>query len=147
LYHCIDTIGRTWPEVKPWIPAGRQNLFVGAPGYGRRMRRLTVVGSRGERWQVDEATTRRERVRGLRGRAPGSHQAMLFERCRSVHTVGMRFPITVVFLDASWRVVRVERTPAGRIVFCRRARHVLECHLGADVLVGDALSRGVPPAG
>ena len=122
-------------------------IDVGGPGYGHGMRGFALVGPRGERWQVDEATTRRERVRGLRGRSPGKHQAMLFERCRSVHTIGMRFPITVAFLDASWRVVRVERTPAGRILFCRRARHVLECHVGADVQVGDALSRDVPPAG
>ena len=46
-----------------------------------------------------------------------THQAMLFERCRSVHTIGMTFPISVAFLDASWRVTRVARTPTGRIVF------------------------------
>lgn len=66
---------------------------------------------------------------------------MLLERCRSVHTIGMAFPITAAFLDASLRVIRVDRTPVGRIVFCRRARHVLECHIGADVRVGDQLSR------
>jgi uncharacterized protein len=65
---------------------------------------------------------------------------MLLERCRSVHTIGMSFPITVAFLDAGWRVTRVTRTPAGRIVLCRRARHVLECHIGADVRPGDRLS-------
>ena len=70
---------------------------------------------------------------------------MLLERCRSVHTIGMSFPITVVFLDASWHVTRVTRTPAGRIVFCRRARHVLECHIGADVRPGDRLSRAAAP--
>ena len=65
---------------------------------------------------------------------------MLFERCRSVHTFGMRVPITVVFLDRSWRVIRVVRASSGRILVCRRARHVLECHVGADVRVGDVLS-------
>jgi uncharacterized membrane protein (UPF0127 family) len=66
---------------------------------------------------------------------------MMLERCRSVHTIGMTFPITVAFLDDSLHVTRVERRPAGRIMFCRRARHVLECHIGADVRVGDVLSR------
>ncbi len=70
---------------------------------------------------------------------------MLFERCRSIHTIGMKFPITVAFLDDSWRVIRVERTPAGRIVSCRRARHVLECRIGADVRVGDQLSLRAAP--
>jgi uncharacterized membrane protein (UPF0127 family) len=65
---------------------------------------------------------------------------MVFDRCRSVHTFGMRVPITVVFLDRSWRVVRVVRASPARLVSCRRARHVMECHIGADVRVGDVLS-------
>lgn len=69
-----------------------------------------------------------------------AHRAMLFERCRSVHTFGMRAPITVAFLDRSWRVIRVVRASSGRVLLCRRARHVLECHVGADVRVGDVLS-------
>ena len=72
---------------------------------------------------------------------------MLFERCRSVHTFGMRSPITVVFLDRSWHVVRVVRASPGRFLFCRRARHVLECHVGADVRVGDVLSLRAAPGG
>ena len=72
---------------------------------------------------------------------------MLFERCRSIHTFGMRVPITVVFLDRSWRVIRVVRASSGRIVCCRRARHVLECHIGADVRVGDVLSLRADPGG
>jgi uncharacterized membrane protein (UPF0127 family) len=70
---------------------------------------------------------------------------MLFERCRSVHTFGMSVPITVVFLDRSWHVVRVVRAPPGRLLFCRRARHVLECHVGAVVRVGDVLSPRAAP--
>ncbi len=104
------------------------------------MRRFSIIGPRGARWQVDAPDGPGERRRGVRGRALGVDQAMLLESCRSVHTIGMTFPITVVFLDASRRVTRVERTPAGRIMFCRRARHVLECHIGADVRIGDLLS-------
>jgi uncharacterized membrane protein (UPF0127 family) len=111
------------------------------------MRLLMIVGQRGARWQVEAPTSFRERGRGLRGSAVGIHQAMLLERCRSIHTIGMRFPITVAFLDGSWRVIRVERTPAGRITSCRRARHVLECHIGADVRVGDQLSLQTAPGG
>jgi len=110
------------------------------------MRRLTIVGPREARWHVEAPTTLRERRRGLRGRAIEPHQAMLFERCRSVQTIGMASPITVAFLDGSFHVIRAVRTPAGRIVSCRRARHVLECHIGADVRVGDILSRRAPPA-
>ena len=82
------------------------------------------------------------------GREPAPSEALLFERCRSVHTFGMRTPITVFFLDREWRVVRVARAPSGRVLFCRRARRVIECHIGADVRVGDRLERAVaaPPS-
>jgi uncharacterized membrane protein (UPF0127 family) len=33
---------------------------------------------------------------------------LLLERCASIHTYGMRFPIDVFFLDADGRVIRVE---------------------------------------
>lgn len=111
------------------------------------MRRLTIVGARGGRWVADAPSTFRERQRGLRGRALGVQRAMLFDRCRSVHTIGMAYPITVAFLDASWRVIRVVRAPAGRVLFAHRARRVLECHIGADVRVGDLLSRRAAPDG
>jgi uncharacterized membrane protein (UPF0127 family) len=86
----------------------------------------------------------RERSQGLRSRDISLHQGMLFQRCRSVHTIGMTLPITVAFLDASWRVIRVERAPAGRIMVCGHARRVLECHIGADVRVGDAFAVKLP---
>ena len=45
----------------------------------------------------------------------GSGEALLIERCGSVHTVGMRFAIDLVFTDRQWRVVRVvRRVPPGR---------------------------------
>ena len=72
---------------------------------------------------------------------------MLFEGCRSVHTYAMRAPIAVVFLDRSGRVVQVVRASPGRFLLCRKARHVLECHIGADVRLGDVLSRRAGLAG
>lgn len=48
------------------------------------------------------------RARGLLGRAglaPG--EALWLAPCRSIHTVGMRFAIDVVFLDCHSRVVHV----------------------------------------
>jgi uncharacterized membrane protein (UPF0127 family) len=70
---------------------------------------------------------------------------MLLERCRSIHTFGLRAPITVAFLDRSWRAIRVVRASPDRIVACRGARHVLELHIGADVQVGDVLSPQAAP--
>ena len=93
-------------------------------------------------WSAERAGTRRARRRGWLGRDRiEPWDALLLEGCRSVHTLGMRVPITVVFLDRSCRAIRVVRARPGRILFCRRARHVLECHIGANVRVGDVLSK------
>jgi uncharacterized membrane protein (UPF0127 family) len=94
-------------------------------------------------WSAERPGTRRERRRGWLGRDRiEPRDALLLERCRSVHTIGMHLPITVVFLDGSWRVIRVVRARPGRLLFCRRARVVLECHIGAAVHVGDHLYPG-----
>ena len=56
------------------------------------------------------------RARGLLGRSglPPGH-GLLLNPCRAIHTLGMRFAIDVVFLDATGRVVRVCRdVPPGR---------------------------------
>jgi len=107
------------------------------------MRRTTVRGPRGSVWTIDEPTSRRERARGLRGRPPPtSGYGMLFERCRSVHTVGMGAPITVASLDAGFRVVSVRTMGPRRLLMPRRGvRHILECAGGADVRPGDRFEK------
>ena len=32
-------------------------------------------------------------------------EALILPRCQSIHTIGMRFPIDVAFVDREWRVV------------------------------------------
>jgi uncharacterized membrane protein (UPF0127 family) len=97
-------------------------------------------------WRVMIPETRRERMRGLRGHPPpGPREAMLFRRCRSVQTFGMKEPISVVFLDGSMWVVEVRRCRPGRVVVARRrARHILECDVRMAVRIGD---RFTVPAG
>ena len=57
---------------------------------------------------------------------------LLIPRCRSVHTLGMRFPLDLVFYDESGAEIRrVDSVPPGRFVAERRAESVLE--LPADV--------------
>ena len=115
------------------------------------MRRAVPVGShveledsRGGRWLVEVPRTRRERMRGLRGREallPG--RALLLVGTRSVQTVGMRFPIVAVLLDADGAVLRALALPPGRVTRRRRrVRHVLECPAGTDLRPGDRLSLG-----
>ena len=95
-------------------------------------------------WRVLLPETRRERMRGLRGHPPpGPREAMLFRRCRSVHTFGMKDAIAVVFLDRGMRVIAVNRCRPGRFVVPRRrARHVLETGARTALRIGDRFSPG-----
>jgi uncharacterized membrane protein (UPF0127 family) len=85
-------------------------------------------------------------MRGLRGHPPpGPREAMLFLRCRSVQTFGMKEQIAVVFLDAEMRVLGVRRCRPGRVVFPRRrANHVLETGIRTELRIGERFSPATP---
>jgi len=52
---------------------------------------------------------------------------LLIPGCHAVHTLGMRFPLDLLFFDRDGRVVEICRdVPAGRFFRCRRAASVLE---------------------
>ena len=72
------------------------------------------------------------RLRGLAWRRqPPDGWALLFPRCRSVHTFGMRFPIDVVFLDRhGWPIAIRRGVRPGRIVRRGRAAAVIETKAG-----------------
>lgn len=101
--------------------------------------RIERLDGPGGGWRVLVPETRRERMRGLRGHPPpGPREAMLFRRCRSVHTFGMARAISVAFLDHDLRVVRVRRCPPRRLLIgTGGTRHVLECDEATVVKVGD----------
>jgi len=103
------------------------------------MRHAILRTSGGGRLVVKIPDSRRERRHGLAGRrslAPGD--GMLFLRCRSVHTFGMRFPITVATFDRAFRVVTARTLGPRRVLWPRwRVRHVLECAAGAAILPGE----------
>lgn len=51
-----------------------------------------------------------ERTRGLLGRPPlGAGEAMLIRKCGMVHTLGMRYPLDLAFLDRSGTVRKLVR--------------------------------------
>jgi len=92
---------------------------------------------------LEVARTRSERRRGLLGRDDVTG-ALLIERCRCVHTIGMSFDIDVAFLDIHGYVIDVVTMPPGRIGRPRmRARSVIEARAGAcerwGLAVGDTL--------
>ena len=80
---------------------------------------------------VEVADGVRTRVIGLLGR-DGYEGALLLKPARSVHTVGMRFPIDVAFCDRD--LVVLEVVSLGRFRMTRprwRARCVIEAERGA----------------
>ncbi len=83
---------------------------------------LLVAGDRG---------ARRRGLAYLDGVALPAGHGLLFERCRSVHTVGMRFALDLLWIGAGGAVVRVDRGVAPwRVRTCLRARGVIEVAAG-----------------
>ncbi len=63
---------------------------------------------------LERADTIRLRTVGLLGR----HEydgALLLEKTKSVHTMGMKFPIDVAFCDGEMRVIRIVTVPKHRV--------------------------------
>jgi uncharacterized protein len=89
----------------------------------RGLERAELLG-----FEVPIASTRPSRLLGLallrrRRAGPG----LLIPGCSSVHTVGMRFRLDLLFLDAEGRVIELRRAvPPGRFVRCPGAAAVLE---------------------
>ena len=105
------------------------------------MREVAVVTPGGAVLRCRVAESGRDRRIGLRGaRDLPLDTALLFPNATSVHSLGTRFPILVVRLDAAFTVLDVRRVRPGRFVPpMRRASHVLECNEDVDVRVGDVL--------
>lgn len=50
-----------------------------------------------------------QRARGLLGTSSCPAQGMLFPKCKSIHTLGMRYSIDVVYLNPINQVLSIER--------------------------------------
>ena len=88
------------------------------------------------------AGDRRSRRRGLaRLDAPAPGSALLLERCRSVHTIGMRFALDLVWIDAGGALVRLdEAVVPWRMRTCLRAHAVVETAAGDGARFAAALA-------
>jgi uncharacterized membrane protein (UPF0127 family) len=96
---------------------------VETPHRFRRLERAELLG-----FDVPVAATTLSRLLGLTliGREHAG-AGLLIPRCRSVHTLGMRFPLDLVFLDGGGRVIELHRgVPPGRFIGCAAAMAVLE---------------------
>ena len=92
------------------------------------------------------------KLRGLLGYPPlRAGQGLWIESCNSIHTLGMGFPIDVLYLDREGRVIRLaEKMQPNRIgPLVWRARSVVELPAGAiekgGTKVGDRLVVCLPP--
>lgn len=57
--------------------------------------------------------------------------------CNSVHTVGMRYPIDVVFINKDGTIAKVvDRLPPWRAAGCRKAKSTLELRAGLAQALG-----------
>ncbi len=97
--------------------------------------------------RLHEARRAGERRRGLAGLDDlPADRGLLLPRTRSVHTVGMRFALDLIWLDGAGAVVRVDRgVPPRRMRSCLRARAVVEVRAGAADAFANA-GAGRPPA-
>ena len=80
---------------------------------------------------AEVAETRSERRRGLLHR-DGLDGAMVITSCRWVHTIGMRFPLDVAYVDDAGTVVKTVRMPRHRVGWpVTKAAWVIEAEAGA----------------
>jgi uncharacterized membrane protein (UPF0127 family) len=81
---------------------------------------------------VEFARTRAERRKGLLGRnGLPAGTALVLSPCNAIHTIGMRFPIDVAFIDRGGRVRHIVRALVpSRIAVCFRAKATIECAAG-----------------
>jgi uncharacterized membrane protein (UPF0127 family) len=94
---------------------------------------------------LEVADTSHTRRKGLLGRdSLPSGAALMITRCNSIHTIGMRFPIDVAFVDRRGRVRKIARhLGRWRIAISPLAASVVEFAAGAlhdgTMRVGDVL--------
>lgn len=92
---------------------------------------------------AEVADARSARRRGLLGR-DRFEGALVLRPCRWIHTIGMRFPIDVAYVDQDGIVVKTIQMHRGRIgIPVWRATHVIEAEAGAfgrwGLRVGDVV--------
>ncbi|MFN8015975.1 MAG: DUF192 domain-containing protein [Acidimicrobiia bacterium] len=49
--------------------------------------------------------------------------AIYFEKCRSIHTFGMRFDIEILFLDKKNKIIEVSYAKPNKLIFAPKGTH------------------------
>lgn len=100
--------------------------------------------------RIEWAETRMQRVRGLLGRRPlEPAEALVIPRSPQIHTMGMRYPIAVVFCDGDWKVLRVIHSvrPWRVSPWVRGARWTVEMLVGRTGSIRADDDLALEPAG
>ncbi len=99
----------------------------------RNLTRNAVLATR-----ADVADTSRKRRTGLlKHESLPQGEGLWIVPCEAIHTIGMKFPIDVLFLSRTRKVLKVkERMPPGRVALCVWAHSVLELPAGTVAATG-----------
>lgn len=84
--------------------------------------------------KVEKADTFFGRLKGLLGKGSLSKgEGLLIKPCSSVHTIGMKFPIDVAFVDKDNKVIHIiEDMKKGKVSpIVKKSKFVLEAKSGA----------------
>lgn len=78
------------------------------------------------------------RLKGLLGtKALQAGHGLLIKPCSSVHTIGMKYPIDVIFISKSWKVLKVaDKLQPNSFSACWGSAMVLELPSGVAVQCG-----------
>jgi len=85
------------------------------------------------------------RLRGLLGYTQATlHFGLWILPCRGVHTIGMRMPIDIIFLNTDNKIIALHsHVPPFRYCFCFKAHSTLEFHCGfiqqKNLQIGDQI--------
>jgi uncharacterized membrane protein (UPF0127 family) len=108
----------------------------------RNPQRGTILGE-----AIEVAETAVSRVKGLLGReCLEDGQGLLFKKCSSLHTLFMRFPIDIAFIDKRGKVLKLSKAvkPFKFVAAPLRAHYALELPAGAiarsQTRLGDRLT-------
>jgi len=95
--------------------------------------------------KAEIAKTYGSRLKGLLGRTGlPKGEGLVITPCNSIHTIGMKFPIDVAFVDKNDTVVYImENIPKGKLSpVIKKAKYVIEARAGeykGKLEVGDRL--------
>lgn len=90
-------------------------------------RRVTLSRHGAPLLYAHDACTFLDRLLGVHKRPRiGPTDALIIKPCKAIHTLGLAYPIDVMFLDRKGVILKIERVPPGSLAFCVSGRVAVE---------------------